>query len=34
MSWDKSALLELTEALSSADSGQLMRRLLTRSCKP
>jgi putative transposase len=35
MALDKSALLELTEALSSADDGQLMRRLLhcTRSCK-
>lgn len=28
MALDKSALLELTEALSSADDGQLMRRLL------
>ena len=28
MALDKSALLELTEALSSADGGQLMRRLL------
>jgi putative transposase len=28
MAWDKSALLELTEALSSADDGQLMRRPL------
>jgi putative transposase len=28
MALDKSALLELTEALSSADEGQLMRRLL------
>ena len=28
MALDKSALLELTEALNSADGGQLMRRLL------
>jgi hypothetical protein len=28
MALDKSALLELTEALSRADGGQLMRRLL------
>ena len=28
MALDKSALLELTEALSSADGGQLMRKLL------
>ena len=28
MALDKSALLELTEALSSADNGQLMRKLL------
>src|SRR5664280_1756783 len=28
MALDKSALLELTEALSSADDGQLMRKLL------
>jgi putative transposase len=28
MALDKSALLELTEALGSADGGQLMRRLL------
>ena len=28
MALDKSALLELTEALSSADDGQLMRRLV------
>ena len=28
MALDKTALLELTEALSSADDGQLMRRLL------
>ena len=28
MALDKSALLELTEALSSADGGQLMRTLL------
>lgn len=27
MALDKSALLELTDALSSADDGQLMRRL-------
>ena len=28
MALDQSALLELTEALRSADSGELMRRLL------
>src|ERR1035437_1866117 len=31
MALDKSALLELTEALSSADGGQLMRKLLHTS---